>query len=209
MNPTLVRLLFELARVGAIKIGEFTLKSGRISPVYVDLRGLVSHPEVLRLVGQVLAEKLKPLQFDRIAGLPYAGIPLAVATAMAGGLPALYSRKEVKDYGTKKAIEGDYKPGMTVVFLDDVITDGGAKLDLLPPFQDAGLIVRDVVVLCDREQGGAAALQEAGLNLHAVFTLREAFVLYRESGTFSYAECGMVLSYLNNPEVWQPAPMGS
>ena len=162
----------EIYRIGGVKFGEFTLKSGQVSPVYVDLRGLVSHPRALRMAGEALVDALRGLEFDRIAGLPYAGLPLAVSASLLGDLPMLYARKETKEYGTRKRIEGDYAPGQTVVLIDDVVTDGGAKLELVEPFLEEGLRVRDFVVLIDREQGGAEALRQRGYALRSVFTLR-------------------------------------
>src|ERR1700742_1905395 len=90
----------ELHRIGGIKLGSFTLKSGKQSPVYVDLRGLVSHPQALRMSGEALAEALRGLQFDLLAGLPYAGLPLAVSASLASDHPMVYPRKENKEYGT-------------------------------------------------------------------------------------------------------------
>jgi uridine monophosphate synthetase len=187
----------ELHRIGAIKFGEFTLKSGRKSPVYVDLRGLVSHPTVLRLAGEALVSALDGLSYDRIAGLPYAGLPLAVAASLAADIPMLYARKEAKDYGTRRLIEGDWQPGMTVVLLDDVITDGGAKLELVEPFLAEGMTVRDFVVLIDREQGGRKLLEDAGYRLHAVFTLREVLAALHRGGAVDQARFDEVTAYLN------------
>ncbi|HEU4754298.1 MAG TPA: orotate phosphoribosyltransferase [Armatimonadota bacterium] len=186
----------ELHRIGGVKFGEFTLKSGRKSPIYVDLRGLVSHPKVLRMAGEALADVLRGLEFDRIAGLPYAGLPLAVSASLAADLPMLYARKEAKEYGTKRRIEGDYAPGQTVALLDDVITDGGAKLELAEPFREEGLAVRDFVVLVDREQGGRQALAQHGYRLHAVFTLREVLEALHRRGAIPEETYRAVSDYL-------------
>ncbi len=186
-----------LHRIGGVKFGEFTLKSGQKSPIYVDLRGLVSHPEILRMAGEALAGVLEGLEFDRIAGLPYAGLPLAVSASLAGNRPMLYARKEAKEYGTRKRIEGDYAAGQTVALLDDVITNGGAKLELAEPFLEEGLAVRDFVVLVDREQGGREALAAHGYRLHSVFTLRELLAALRRHGAIDEATLEAVTGYLD------------
>lgn len=196
MSVSVDQFALALFRIGGIKLGEFTLKSGRKSPIYVDLRVLVSHPDVLRMAGEALASVLQGLQFDRIAGLPYAGLPLAVSAALAGDYPMLYARKEAKEYGTRKLIEGDYEPGMTVALLDDVITDGGAKLELVEPFLAEGLKVRDFVVLVDRRQGGAGLLARHGYRLHAVFTLPEVLEALHRGGAIDDATLASVTDYL-------------
>lgn len=197
MSVSVDAFALALFRIGGIKLGEFTLKSGRKSPIYVDLRVLVSHPDVLRMAGEALAEVLRGLTFDRIAGLPYAGLPIAVSAALAGDYPMLYARKEAKEYGTRKLIEGAYEPGMTVALLDDVITDGGAKLELVEPFLQEGMQVRDFVVLVDREQGGGALLEQHGYRLHSVFTLRQVLQALRRGGAIDEATFTSVTEYLD------------
>jgi uridine monophosphate synthetase len=194
-DPFLLRLF----DIGAVKFGEFTLKSGRIAPVYVDLRVLISHPDALRQAGELLASRLRSLSFDRIAGIPYAGLPLGVAAALAGGHPLCYARKEAKAYGTKRLIEGEHQAGERVVLIDDVITDGSAKLEGAAPFQAAGLIVEDVLVLVDREQGGAELLVQHGLRLHACYTLREILAALRDAGRIAGDTYEEVLRYLAGP----------
>lgn len=156
-----------------IKFGEFKLKSGIISPVYVDFRGLISKPDLLREVGEALADKAREIGCDRIAGIPYAGIPLGVAASLAGDIPMIYPRKEVKQYGTGKTIEGEFKEGEKVLVIDDIITDGASKIEAIEPLKEAGLVVTDVLVILDREQGGDKILAKAGYKLHSLGKLSE------------------------------------
>lgn len=158
---------------GCIKFGEFKLKSGIMSPVYCDFRGLISRPQLLAEIGKALAEKAKEIGCDRIAGIPYAGLPLGVAAAIAGDIPMIYPRKEAKDYGTKKLIEGAYNEGDNVLVIDDIITDGASKIEAIKPLTGAGLKVTDVLIILDREQGGDKILAKAGYKLHSLGKLSE------------------------------------
>jgi uridine monophosphate synthetase len=165
------RIALGLHDLGAVRFGEFTLKSGKKSPIYIDLRLLVSDPRLMSLVARAMADLMASLRYDRIAALPFGGLPIGQAVSLAADKPLIYPRREVKDYGTKKLIEGRYVNGETVVVLDDLVTTGGSKLEALAPLTEAGLAVHDVVVLVDREQGGRQELAAQGLTLHAVLTL--------------------------------------
>jgi len=169
-------LITNLYDIGCVKFGQFKLKSGLMSPIYIDLRLLVTHPTVLKQVGQVMAHKISQFsilnsQFQRLAAIPYAGLPIGIAVSLETGLPLIYPRKEAKDYGTAKLIEGEYQDGETALLVDDLITKGTAKIESLKPLTDEGLIIKDVLVLIDREQGGTAELATRGVALHSVFTL--------------------------------------
>ena len=168
-------LVHRLHEIGAVRFGRFTLKSGIASPFYIDLRVVISHPDVLARIGNLMAELVRPCRPDRIAGIPYAGLPLAVATSLAGGFPLVYPRREEKAYGTKRRIEGAFEAGEQVVVIDDIITDGASKFEAIEPLEAAGLVVRDLVILIDREQGGAERLAAKGYALHAVLTISQCF----------------------------------
>jgi uridine monophosphate synthetase len=179
-----------------VRFGQFTLKSGIMSPIYLDLRRLITYPQVLRQAAQAYVALLRGLQFDRIAGLPYAGLPIATAISLEANWPMIYPRKEAKAYGTKAEIEGLYEAGETVVMIDDLITDGGAKIEAADKLKAAGLIVKDIVVLIDREQGGKETLAQAGYILHAVTTLKPLLNAWHESGAISSAQFDEVSAFL-------------
>jgi uridine monophosphate synthetase len=173
IDEHLAALADGLLSAGCIKFGEFTLKSGLKSPIYIDLRRIIAFPKLLEQVGAAYLPLLKPLKFDRIAGLPYAAIPIATAISLRGGYPMIYPRKEAKSYGTKAEIEGEYLAGETVVIIDDLATTGGSKFEAVEKLTTAGLIVKDVVVLVDRQSGATESLAKAGFTLHAVLTITQ------------------------------------
>jgi len=173
LKPESTNLADRLLDAGCIKFGEFTLKSGLKSPIYIDLRQIISYPKLLTEIAQAYLPLLSTLQFSRLAGLPYAAIPIATAISLAGNYPMIYPRKEVKAYGTKAEIEGEYHPGETVVIIDDLATTGGSKFEAIEKLTSAGLVVKDVVVLVDRQSGAKEALAEAGYTMHAVLTISE------------------------------------
>ena len=181
-NNELSALADGLLSAGCIKFGEFTLKSGLRSPIYIDLRQIITYPDLLERVGAAYLPLLKGLKFDRLAGLPYAAIPIATAISVQGRYPMIYPRKEVKTYGTKAEIEGEYHAGETVVVIDDLATTGGSKFEAIEKLTSAGLKVKDVVVLVDRQSGAQESLAEAGYNLHAVLTITQLLDYWESTG---------------------------
>ena len=172
-NPILAALADKLLEAGCIKFGSFTLKSGLQSPIYIDLRQIIAYPKLLEQIGAAYLPLLKGLKFDRIAGLPYAAIPIATAISLQGNYPMIYPRKEAKTYGTKAEIEGEYRAGETVVIIDDLATTGGSKIEAIEKLTSMGLVVKDVVVLIDRQSGAKESLAQAGFAMHSVLTITQ------------------------------------
>ena len=176
------QLIFGLAELGALQFGDFTLASGKRSSMYVDLRLLVSQPSLMQAAARAYANKLDLLQCDRIAGIPYAALPIGMAVSLASGVPLIYNRKESKSHGLGKDIEGLWQPGERVVIIEDVITTGGSIVSSVELFRAAGLVVEDAIVLLDRQQGGVANLREAGIRVHSVLELGNVLQLLAETG---------------------------
>ncbi|MGB8646137.1 MAG: orotidine-5'-phosphate decarboxylase [Anaerolineae bacterium] len=192
----LKRLAQELVRSGCVRFGEFKLKSGIISPIYIDLRRLVTYPALLQQVAHAYAGILKDLTFDRLVGIPYAALPIATAIAVEMNRPLIYPRREAKAYGTRAEIEGEWNPGEQVVLIDDLATTGGTKIETIDKLQAVGLKTQDVVVLIDREQGGGEMLAAAGYRLHAVATLRQLLAEWRETGAITPEQFTQVSDWL-------------
>ncbi len=187
-----------LLESGCVRFGEFTLKSGRRSPIYVDMRRLASHPQALRKIASALMPLLRSLEFERLAAIPYAALPIGTALALAGDWPLIYPRREAKSHGTAALIEGAFQPGDTVVVVDDLVTTGGSKLEVIEKLESVGLKVRDVVVLIDREQGASEVMASAGHRLHAVTTLRKLLVHWRALGALTADQVERVNAYLES-----------
>jgi uridine monophosphate synthetase len=197
-NSALAQLAQDLITSQCVRFGQFKLKSGITSPIYLDLRRLVTHPLILKRVAQAYAAKLRELQFDRLAGIPYAALPIATAIALEMNRPLIYPRREAKDYGTQAVIEGDYAAGETIVVIDDLATTGGSKIEAIQKLEGANLRVRDIVVLIDRGQGAGPMLAEAGYQLHAVAALPELLDEWLRSGAITREQFDEVAAFLKS-----------
>ena len=182
LDSSLSSLADHLLEAGCIKFGEFTLKSGLRSPIYIDLSRIITYPRLLAGIAQAYLPILSTLRFSRIAGLPYAAIPIATAISLAGQYPMIYPRKEAKSYGTKAEIEGEYHVGETVVVIDDLATTGGSKFEAIEKLTGAGLVVKDVVVLVDRQSGAKESLEQANYAMHAVLTIGQLLDYWSANG---------------------------
>lgn len=189
-------LAADLVSSQCVRFGQFKLKSGAMSPIYIDLRRLVSHPAILKRVAQAYAQILKGLTFDRLVGIPYAALPIGTAIALEMNRPLIYPRREAKDYGTQASIEGDFKAGETVVVIDDLATTGETKIETIQRLEAVGLKVKDIVVLIDRGQGAGAYLQARGYQYHAVAGFRSLLDDWLASGAITEAQMAEVEAFL-------------
>jgi orotate phosphoribosyltransferase len=156
----------------AFLTGQFKLRSGKASSFYWDKYRFESDPGLLTAVVDQL-QKLLPTSFDKLAGMGLGGIPLATGLSLKTGKPCLYVRKKTKTYGTCNLVEGGFRVGETAVVVEDVITVAGQVCTSVKQMRELGLIVRDVICVIDRQQGGRENLREIGCSLDSVFTLDE------------------------------------
>jgi uridine monophosphate synthetase len=202
LPPRLQQLAEDLVAIGALQFGDFTLTSGRRSPFYLDLRLLVSTPGVLNRAARAYADYLQRLDYDLLAALPYAALPIGVAIALQTGDPLIYPRREAKAHGRGRAIEGNWREGDVAVLIDDLITTGGSKVEAATILREAGLQVRDILVLIDRRfPGPSPELAEAGLRLHAVMTLQQIITHLASRGLLSAEQRTVIERYLSGEEL--------
>jgi uridine monophosphate synthetase len=196
LAPPLAALAEGLLAACCVQFGEFKLKSGLISPIYLDLRRLVGFPQLLQQAAAAYGTLLQPLQFDRLAALPYAALPIATAISLQHNWPMVYPRKEVKEYGTRAEVEGVYQSGERAAMIDDLATTGGSKFEAIEKLTAVGLTVTDVVVLIDRQSGASEGLAQAGYKLHAVLTLTQLLDYYEHTNRIPAERIAAVRAFL-------------
>lgn len=166
-------LILQLYDIGCILFGDFVQANGATFPYYVDLRQIISNPQLFASILSAYADILKNLTFDRIAGIPYGSLPTATGLALRLNYPMIFPRKEVKAHGTRRVIEGNFHPGETIVVVDDILISGKSAMEGAAKLESVGLNVYDIVVFIDHEQGVKDRLRENGYRAHAALTISE------------------------------------
>jgi orotate phosphoribosyltransferase len=191
-----------LVKTGATKFGLFKLSSGKLSPYYIDLRMIPGDPKALQTVIEIYEtmarSKIGVTSFDRIAGVPTAGVPYASILAYTLSKPFLYVRRETKTHGGERRVEGQLFPGERVVLVDDLITTGRNTLQAAEAIRTEGGQVEDVIVLIDRQEGGAAALAQAQLKLRAFTTVTRIARRLHESGVIEDDQYKAILAQIGS-----------
>ena len=189
-------LAAELLKHGCLLFGEFRLSSGIRSPYYLDLRKVPSFPELMEKVLRAYLSKIEEdrIEFDRIATVATAGIPIASVLAYKLQKPFLYVRKEEKEHGTGKRVEGVAEGRILV--MDDVATTGSNLLLAASAVRELGAEVRDALVLVDREQGAEEALRKEKIRLHSCLKVSQMVLELYEQGLLEEEKLKEILEYM-------------
>lgn len=192
----LEELAMVLVKVKAIQFGTFTLASGRISSYYVDLRTIPSYPGAYKTLVTAftafMQHEFKKDSYDAIAGIPTAGLTLSSPMALSLEKPMIYVRKDAKDHGKGKQVEGVTKPGWRVLVVDDVITTGGSVLSAVEALRSEGCEVESASVVIDRLEGGAASMKKEEVKLHTMTDILELVKILRGKALLSTEEASAV-----------------
>ncbi len=199
MNERL--LIHKLFELGAVKFGNFTLKSGIQSPIYLDLRLTISAPKLLTSIAELMYAKVRNTRPELVCGVPYTALPFATAISIQHNIPMVLCRKERKAYGTGKQIEGIYKPDQQCLLIEDVITSGQSIFETIIPLQQEGLTVQDIVVLVDREQGGKAFIESKGFHVHPICTITMIVKELTQEKRINQETADGVLNFIRNNQI--------
>ncbi|CAG2112974.1 unnamed protein product [Medioppia subpectinata] len=195
IDPTLRQLIADCHHFEAIKFGDFVLKTGIHSPIYLDIRPMVNRPKPLKQLSELMYKKIISMNIthDLICGVPYSALSIASSICVQKFVNMITKRKENKDYGTKQLIEGQYKPGDHVVIVEDIISSGSSILETVIALRSAGLVVTDAIVFIDRQQNGVNNMKEYGIDVHSLIDVKTALdVLEEEKRINGHQKSGII-----------------
>lgn len=204
IKNVMAQLLWETQAVKVSVNKPFKLVSGNYSPIYINCRSLISNPVAMDLIAAAIHWWYvnHKIEADVIAGGETAGIPFAAYVAQRLAKPMVYVRKQPKGHGLGSAVEGSLQKGQRVLLVEDLITDGGSKEIFILGLRNAGAIVKDCLVVFDREQGGKNYLKKLDVNLHALCTIKELLSFGIKLGLLNKKNLLQVQKYIKDPEKW-------
>jgi orotate phosphoribosyltransferase len=201
MSDTTLHVANALYRSGCLKFGSFRIKSGALSPYYIDLACLISSPKELCVVAEVAAHEIRKLmavdRIDKLASIELKGALILPSIGCQLKLPCVVVRKEEKGYGVTGRIAGaEVAKGDRILFFDDVISEGLSKVEGIKPLEELGARVKHLMVVVDREQGGGEKLEKFGYKVHALARISELVNPLLEHEQISKTQADAVLDYV-------------
>jgi orotate phosphoribosyltransferase len=204
MSDTVSKVAEALYHSGCLKLGSFRIKSGALSPYYIDLACLLSSPKELCNIVDVTAYEIRNImavsRIDKLASIELKGALILPSIACRLNLPCTIVRKEEKAYGVTGRIAGaDVAQGDYILFFDDVISEGLSKVEGIKPLEELGAVVKHLMVVVDREQGGRQNLEKLGYKVHALAKVSELVKALLQSKHISEEQADAVLDYIRKP----------
>ena len=164
------KLIIELYNNNCIKFGNFTLKNGNKSSIYIDLKNIISYPHITNYITEIIHKKIKTLQFNRILGIQYGAIPIVSIISANYNIPMIMIRNEIKKYRFKNLIEGEYNENDKIIIIDDTISTGSSITKFLNILKKTKLEIIEIITICDRRET-FDILKE--YNIHSLFTYND------------------------------------
>jgi orotate phosphoribosyltransferase len=201
MDSTTDKVAEALYASGCIKFGTFKIKSGALSPYYIDMARLLSNPKELCTITEIAAQKIcqitKSSALTKLASIELKGALIVPNIACKVNLPCVIVRKEEKAYGTTGRIAGaDVEKGDKILFIDDVISEGLSKIEGIKPLQELGAEVKHILVIVNREQAGKEKMEKEGYTVHALAKVSEIVTSLQKNGKISTEQAEIVFKYI-------------
>jgi uridine monophosphate synthetase len=201
MSGNVSQVADALYRSGCLKFGSFRIKSGALSPYYIDLAGLLSSPRELCNIAEKAACEIRNImaidKIDKLASIELKGALILPSIACQVNLPCVIVRKEEKAYGVTGRIAGaEVAKGESILFFDDVVSEGLSKLEGIKPLEELGAHVKHLMVVVDREQGGKENLEKLGYKVHALAKISELVNCLLQSENISKEQADTVMNFI-------------
>ncbi len=201
MTDTVSRIADALFNSGCLKFGTFRIKSGALSPYYIDLARLLASPEDLCSIVGIATKEIERIMItdkvDKLASIELKGALILPSIACSVGLPCIVVRKEEKAYGVTGRIAGaEIIKGESMLFFDDVVSEGLSKLEGIRPLEELGAKVKHVMVVVNREQGGKENLEKLGYKVHALAKISELVNCLLQNKHITEGQANAVLNYV-------------